>query len=108
VTLQISSISCVNMADLEVRITVITPESGGDVEIHNNRYVSADHPTCEAPRADTVYWLCRDVVTVLGIQTTWETNVQVYVHTKTTTNPEWVTGTWTYQLKHSTLINEPD
>jgi hypothetical protein len=28
----------------------------------------------------TVYWPCREVVTVLGIYTTWETNVQVYVY----------------------------
>jgi hypothetical protein len=46
----ISSISRLTMADLEVLITVITPESGGDVARHYNRYVSADHHTCEAPR----------------------------------------------------------
>jgi hypothetical protein len=40
-----------NMADLEVLFTVITPESGGDVARQNNRYVSADHTTCEAPRS---------------------------------------------------------
>jgi hypothetical protein len=47
----ISSISRFNMADLEVLITVITPESGGDVARHNNRYVSADHTTSEASRS---------------------------------------------------------
>jgi hypothetical protein len=47
----ISSISCLNMADLEVLITVIIPESDGDVATQNNRYISADHTTCEAPRS---------------------------------------------------------
>jgi hypothetical protein len=47
----ISSISRLNMADLEVLITVISPESGGDVVTQNNRYVSADHTICEAPRS---------------------------------------------------------
>jgi hypothetical protein len=47
----ISSISCLNMADLEVLITVITPEPGCDVATQNNRYVSADHTTCEASRS---------------------------------------------------------
>jgi hypothetical protein len=46
----ISSISRLNMADLEVLITVITPESCGDVARHNNLYLSADHHSCEAPR----------------------------------------------------------
>jgi hypothetical protein len=93
----ISSIRRLNMADLEVQITVTTPESGGDVARHNNRYVSTDHTTCEAPRVaklggrnnwihtslpDTVCWLCRDVVTVFRIQTTGETNAQVYVYIK--------------------------
>jgi hypothetical protein len=35
----ISSISRLNMADLEVLITVITPEPGCDVATQNNRYV---------------------------------------------------------------------
>jgi hypothetical protein len=47
----ISSISRLNMADLEVLVTVITPEPGCDVATQNNRYVSADHTTCEAPRS---------------------------------------------------------
>jgi hypothetical protein len=52
-----SSISRLNMADLEVLITVIIPEPGCDVATQNNMYlyaicyVSADHSTCEAPRS---------------------------------------------------------
>jgi hypothetical protein len=44
------------MADLEVLITVITLESGSDVGTQNNRYVSADHTTCEAPRSLAMAW----------------------------------------------------
>jgi hypothetical protein len=47
----LSHISRLNMADLEVLISVKTPESGGDVATQHNHYVSADHTTCEAPRS---------------------------------------------------------
>jgi hypothetical protein len=46
----ITNTSRLNKAGLEVLITVLTPDSGGDVTRHINRYVSDEHPTCETPR----------------------------------------------------------
>jgi hypothetical protein len=48
-----TSIIRLNKADLDVLITVLTHEPGCDVATQNNRYVSADHTTCKAPRSPT-------------------------------------------------------